>query len=258
MAHGIELAVDIAPDVGVVRADELRMKQVVLNLFTNAVKFTPDGGSITVVANRAGDFAEVTVRDTGVGIPAEDQERIFDAFQQGARQRVATRKAPASASRSRNASSSFTAGGLAGKPSRRGERLRVPHPGRRPGPGTRGCRRRARPGPRGEGLRPCCAGGRGRSSITGTATPLSRFRRLQSRRGTGRRRRPQAGPGGTAGSHHPRHHASRPRRLGCARTVEAGLRHRGHTGDRGVDARREGTRLRARCGGVSREARLPA
>jgi signal transduction histidine kinase/CheY-like chemotaxis protein len=89
MAHGIELAVDIAPDLGVVRADELRMKQVVLNLFTNAVKFTPDGGSITVVANRAGDFAEVTVRDTGVGIPAEDQERIFDAFQQGARNGVA-------------------------------------------------------------------------------------------------------------------------------------------------------------------------
>ena len=45
--------------------------------------------SITVVANRAGDFAEVTVRDTGVGIPAEDQERIFDAFQQGARNGVA-------------------------------------------------------------------------------------------------------------------------------------------------------------------------
>ena len=89
MAHGIEIAVETAPDVGVVRADELRMKQVVLNLLTNAVKFTPDGGLITVVADRVGDFAEVCVRDTGVGIPAEDQERIFDAFQQGARNGVA-------------------------------------------------------------------------------------------------------------------------------------------------------------------------
>ena len=68
-AHSIGLSVDVAPDLGVVRADELRMKQVVLNLLTNAVKFTPDGGSITVTANRVGDVAEVTVRDTGVGIP---------------------------------------------------------------------------------------------------------------------------------------------------------------------------------------------
>ena len=67
-AHGIEIGRDIAPDVGVVRADELRMKQVVLNLLTNAVKFTPDGGLITVVANRVGDFAKVAVRDTGVGV----------------------------------------------------------------------------------------------------------------------------------------------------------------------------------------------
>jgi signal transduction histidine kinase/DNA-binding response OmpR family regulator len=84
-AHGIEIAVDIGREVGVVRADELRMKQVVLNLLTNAVKFTPDGGLITVGAHRRGDFTEVTVRDTGVGIPLEDHERIFDAFQQGAR-----------------------------------------------------------------------------------------------------------------------------------------------------------------------------
>ena len=89
LSHGIEISVDIAPDVGVMQADELRMKQVVMNLLTNAVKFTPDGGVITVVAERIGEFVEVKVRDTGVGIPAGDQERIFDAFQQGARNGLA-------------------------------------------------------------------------------------------------------------------------------------------------------------------------
>ena len=88
-AHSIGITVDVASDLGVVRADELRMKQVLLNLLTNAVKFTPDGGSISVTANRVGDVAEVTVRDTGVGIPEKDQERIFDAFQQGARNGLA-------------------------------------------------------------------------------------------------------------------------------------------------------------------------
>jgi signal transduction histidine kinase/ActR/RegA family two-component response regulator len=84
-SHGITTDLDIAPDLGLITADELRFKQVLLNLLSNAVKFTPDGGAVKVTARReAADFV-VTVTDTGVGIPFEDKERIFDAFQQGGR-----------------------------------------------------------------------------------------------------------------------------------------------------------------------------
>ena len=56
-----------------------------LNLLTNAVKFTGAGGSVVVTARRDGDAVEVTVRDTGIGIAEEDRERIFEAFQRGGR-----------------------------------------------------------------------------------------------------------------------------------------------------------------------------
>lgn len=84
-AHAIKVSVDIADDVGDIEADELRFKQVVLNLLSNAVKFTADGGSVSVRASRDGDDLVVTVTDTGIGVPAEDQEKIFDSFQQGGR-----------------------------------------------------------------------------------------------------------------------------------------------------------------------------
>jgi signal transduction histidine kinase/CheY-like chemotaxis protein len=83
--HGIAIEVAIADDVGEIEADELRFKQVVLNLLSNAVKFTPDGGSVSVHAYREGSDLVVTVADTGIGVPPEDQERIFDSFQQGGR-----------------------------------------------------------------------------------------------------------------------------------------------------------------------------
>ena len=57
----------------------------VLNLLSNAVKFTPDGGSVSVRAYREADELVVTVTDTGIGVPPEDQERIFESFQQGGR-----------------------------------------------------------------------------------------------------------------------------------------------------------------------------
>jgi signal transduction histidine kinase len=83
--HGLVVHVTVDDDVDEVEADELRLRQVVLNLLTNAVKFTPDGGRIDLGARRVGEEVEVTVTDTGVGIAPDDQERIFDAFQQGGR-----------------------------------------------------------------------------------------------------------------------------------------------------------------------------
>jgi CheY-like chemotaxis protein/anti-sigma regulatory factor (Ser/Thr protein kinase) len=82
--HGIELRVE-AEGVGAVYSDELRVKQVLLNLVTNAVKFTRDGGSVVVRAVRDGTDVRVTVTDTGIGVPEADQERIFESFQQGGR-----------------------------------------------------------------------------------------------------------------------------------------------------------------------------
>lgn len=83
--HGITVTVHVADDVGVVEADELRFKQVVLNLLSNAVKFTPDGGTVSISAYRKGTELNVTVTDTGIGVPPEDQQRIFESFQQGRR-----------------------------------------------------------------------------------------------------------------------------------------------------------------------------
>ncbi|HYO02982.1 MAG TPA: ATP-binding protein [Mycobacterium sp.] len=83
--HAIAVTVEIAADVGVVAADELRLKQVLLNLTSNAVKFTPDGGSVGVRVWREAADLMVTVTDTGIGVPPEDRERIFETFQQGGR-----------------------------------------------------------------------------------------------------------------------------------------------------------------------------
>ena len=89
---GLAVTLDVAPDVGVVWADELKLKQVVINLLTNAVKFTPDGGAVDVAARVEGDEVQVTVRDTGIGISEHEHERIFEAFQRGDRARAVDRR----------------------------------------------------------------------------------------------------------------------------------------------------------------------
>jgi signal transduction histidine kinase/CheY-like chemotaxis protein len=81
----IHLSLEVHPEVGMLDADRLRFRQVVLNLLSNAVKFTSDGGRVDVRASISGQDLVVLVADTGVGVPAEDRERIFDSFQQGTR-----------------------------------------------------------------------------------------------------------------------------------------------------------------------------
>jgi signal transduction histidine kinase/CheY-like chemotaxis protein len=81
----IHLSLEVDPAVGLVDADRLRFRQVVLNLLSNAVKFTPHGGRVDLCASIHGQDLVVTVADTGVGVAAEDCQRIFDSFQQGAR-----------------------------------------------------------------------------------------------------------------------------------------------------------------------------
>ena len=68
--------------VGPVLADRLRLKQILYNLLSNAVKFTPGGGAILVDVREQEGFAQVTVSDTGIGIPAEEHAAIFDTFHQ--------------------------------------------------------------------------------------------------------------------------------------------------------------------------------
>lgn len=79
---GVTVTQHVAPDVGVVVADERKLRQLVLNLVDNALRFTPPGGSVTVGVRRNLGWIEIAVSDTGVGIASEDQEAIFDAFRQ--------------------------------------------------------------------------------------------------------------------------------------------------------------------------------
>lgn len=85
LKQGVLLGLEVDPGVGLLDGDRLRFRQVVLNLLSNAVKFTPDGGRVDVRATIRGQDLVVTVADTGVGVAAEDHQRIFDSFQQGTR-----------------------------------------------------------------------------------------------------------------------------------------------------------------------------
>jgi signal transduction histidine kinase len=80
--NGITLRLDIDPEVDVIRADERRIKQVLFNLISNALKFTPQGGHVTISASADTDWVHIAVRDDGGGIAEEDQARIFEEFEQ--------------------------------------------------------------------------------------------------------------------------------------------------------------------------------
>src|SRR5215207_965552 len=80
---GIALEEHVAADLPAVSADRAKLRRVLVNLLSNALKFTPKGGRIEVTAERDGDrAARVSVTDTGVGIPPDDLARLFDKFEQ--------------------------------------------------------------------------------------------------------------------------------------------------------------------------------
>ena len=64
----------------VITGDRSRLEQVMMNVVGNSIKYTPDGGTISVDAGVTGKNAWIEVSDTGIGIPAKDRERIFDRF----------------------------------------------------------------------------------------------------------------------------------------------------------------------------------
>ena len=81
-AHGLALERNGSPPAGGVIGDEERLLQVVVNLVSNAIKFTPPGGSVRVDTTQRGDEVEIVVEDTGVGIPPDALPRVFDRYWQ--------------------------------------------------------------------------------------------------------------------------------------------------------------------------------
>ena len=81
-AAGVQLTIERPPDPLILHADATRISQVFLNLLTNAAKFTPAGGEVAIIVKPQADRVSVVVRDSGVGIAPEDQERVFGMFVQ--------------------------------------------------------------------------------------------------------------------------------------------------------------------------------
>src|SRR4029453_7060116 len=82
LAHGLTLSLDMADDLSVLTGDEGKMKQILFKLLSNAVRFTSDKGKVGIVAKRTNAAVQIAVWDTGVGIAPDDQQRIFEEFQQ--------------------------------------------------------------------------------------------------------------------------------------------------------------------------------
>jgi signal transduction histidine kinase len=82
-SKGLTLTTDIAENVSKVEVDPARIRQVIGNLLSNAIRHTPSGGSVKVALSSANNEATITVSDTGEGIPADLQPHVFERFVKG-------------------------------------------------------------------------------------------------------------------------------------------------------------------------------
>ena len=81
--QNVDLKLECPEDIGTLEGDGRRLKQALFNLLSNVIKFTPDGGAVTVSAERADGEVRLAVTDTGSGIRPEDIERVFGKFETG-------------------------------------------------------------------------------------------------------------------------------------------------------------------------------
>ena len=89
--RGVKLVQEIAGTPVQVMGDAVQLKQILLNLLTNAIKFTPQGGTVTLSLEQVGPKGLIKVRDTGIGIAAEDIDRVLTRFGQIVSQNEAER-----------------------------------------------------------------------------------------------------------------------------------------------------------------------
>ncbi|MEN6636348.1 MAG: PAS domain-containing sensor histidine kinase [Clostridiaceae bacterium] len=71
---------EIAEDLPDIEADELKVKEILYNILSNAVKFTPEGGKIDLIARRSDQNIEILIQDTGIGIASENMDKVFEGF----------------------------------------------------------------------------------------------------------------------------------------------------------------------------------
>jgi two-component system sensor histidine kinase VicK len=78
--HGQTMRIETAENLPMISGDRARIEQVLLNILSNAIKYTPDGGEISIVSGKTENQVWVRIQDNGIGIPEEDLPRIFDRF----------------------------------------------------------------------------------------------------------------------------------------------------------------------------------